>query len=77
MLSIQIKFNTISTKNPNLSSYVCFAKAVSGLRLNRQTIHRWFYKLVDREDYDTKDKKELFDHLEVLSNPAVDNKKQH
>jgi hypothetical protein len=75
MKSIQIKFDKISTKNPNLSSYSCFAKAICGERLNRQTIHRWFYKLVDREDYDSKNKKGLFDHLEGLSNPSVDDKK--
>lgn len=68
MKSLEIRFRNIAEKNPSLSSYSCFAKAVKGQSFNRQTVHRWFQKLVDKDDYDRSEKKALLAHLDNLSN---------
>ncbi len=68
MKSLERKFNNITEKNPNWSSYTCFAEAIKGQGFSKQTIHRWFQKLVDKSDYARSEKKEILAHLEGLSN---------
>jgi predicted RNA-binding protein YlxR (DUF448 family) len=68
MKSLERKFNNIAEKNPNLSSYICFTKAIKGQEFSKQTIHRWFQKLVDKEDYDNRDKTAILEQLENLAN---------
>jgi len=68
MRSIQKRFNNITNKNPNWSSYICFAEAIKEQRFSKQTIHRWFQKLVDKDDYVNNEKKEILTHLENLTN---------
>ena len=76
MKSLERRFNNITKKNPYWSSYVCFTEAVKGQNFRKQCIHRWFIKLVDKNDYDKKDKKSILAQLEELSNPLEDNKKR-
>lgn len=68
MKSLKRRFNNITEKNQNWSSYVCFAEAIKGRGFSKQTIHHWFQKLVDKNDYAKSDKKIILAHLEVLSN---------
>ncbi len=68
MKSLERLFNSIAEKNPNWSSYVCFAEAIKGRGFGKQTIPRWFQKLVDKKDYERSDKKEILAHLENLTN---------
>jgi deoxyhypusine synthase len=68
MRSLEKRFNNIAEKNFNLSSYTCFARAISGQKFNKQTIHRWFKILVDKDDYCKKEKRKILIHLENLSN---------
>ena len=69
MKSLQRRFDGIVEKNPNLSSYTCFARAIKGQGFNKQTIHRWFQKLVEKDDYEKKEKRAILAHLENLSKP--------
>ena len=71
MKSIKRRFTSIQKRQPYWSSFACFAVSVWGQELNRQTIHRWFYRLVDSEDYDRSDRKEIFYYLERLTNEKV------
>lgn len=68
MKSLKRRFDNVTEKNPNLSSYTCFARTITGQGFNKQTIHRWFQKLVDKEDYLRKEKRGLLTHLDNLSN---------
>ena len=70
MKSLQRRFDSIVEKNPNLSSYTCFARSIKGQGFNKQTIHRWFQKLVDKDDYEKKEKRAILAHLENLSKPV-------
>ena len=69
MKSIERRFNSIAEKKPNQSSYMCFAEAIKGQGFSKQTMHRWFQKLVDKSDYAKGEKKGLLENLEKLSNP--------
>ncbi|HBM45640.1 MAG: hypothetical protein UT05_C0004G0058 [Parcubacteria group bacterium GW2011_GWF2_38_76] len=69
MKSLQRRFNNIAEKNPNLSSYAYFVRTIKGQRFNKQTTHRWFQKLVDKDDYVKKEKRAVLAHLDNLSDP--------
>ncbi len=55
--SLEQKYNEIRNQNPNYSSYLCFRNAVIGSRYCPVIIKRRFNRLVDKADYDKKDKK--------------------
>ena len=68
MKSLERRFKKIRGKNPNSSSYVWFAKAVTREGFSKKTIYFWFPKLVDSEEYEKNIKKDLLDHLCRISN---------
>jgi hypothetical protein len=70
MKSIKRRFDNIAKRNPNYSSYLCFAEAVKERRFSKQMIQRWFNKLVDKDDYARSEKRETVDFLVSLSNPV-------
>ena len=74
MRSIERRFNNIKKQNPKWSDYLCFAEAVKAKNFSKQMLHKWFAKLVDKNDYDRKDKKAILGQLEDLSNGVEDNK---
>ena len=74
MKSIKRKFNKIQKKNPYLSSITCFTEAIYRACLSRQTIHRWFNKLVDKDDYTKNAKKEIMDFLESVGKHSTTTK---
>jgi len=67
MRSIERRFKEIEAKNPYYSTYTCFALAIAGQKFTKETIRRHFNRLVDKDDYDKKDKKEVLEHLFKLS----------
>ena len=75
MKSLRRRFNNTIKKNPNLGSNTCFARAVNEQAFNRQTIHRWFQKLVDKDDYAKKEKRSVLAHLRNLSDTMKTTKK--
>ena len=70
MKSIERRFNNITEKKPFWSSYTCFAEAIKGQKFSEQIIHRWFNKLVDKDDYAKSEKKTVLEFLVSLSNPV-------
>ncbi len=69
MKSIERRFNNITEKKPFWSSFTCFAEAVKEQRFTQPILHRWFQKLVQKDDYAQNDKRALLRHLDFLSNP--------
>ncbi len=65
MKSLQRRFNNIAKRNPAMSTLLCFANAVMGQKFSMQKITKYFYRLVDKNDYPHRDKdlivKEYFD----------------
>jgi hypothetical protein len=72
MRSIERRFKSILKKNPYLSTHSAFALAVDGQNFSRPMLHHWFNKLVDKEDYDPKDKKEVLAYIVSLSKKLED-----
>lgn len=68
MKSLKARFNKIAEKTPLWSSYICFAQAIRSQRFSKQSISRWFGKLVEKDDYAKSDKKPILKHLNELSN---------
>jgi hypothetical protein len=71
MKSVERVFNRIVKNNPCLSEMVGFSQAVIGRNFSKQTISRYFNKLVNKNDYDKKDKKEIVRQLCELSKSPV------
>jgi len=69
MKSIERRFNNITEKKPFWSSFICFAEAVKEQCFTKPILHRWFQKLVQKDDYAPSDKRTLLRHLDCLSNP--------
>jgi flagellar motor component MotA len=67
MKSLERRFNNISRLNHYWSSYICFAEAVKGRNFSKKIILRHFNALVEKDDYDKRDKKELIKNLLSLS----------
>jgi hypothetical protein len=70
MRSIQRRFSNLQEKRPRLSSVMNFGTAVSGQGFSKEMIYRWFGKLVEKEDYEGRDKRAILQHLVLLSNPV-------
>lgn len=75
MKSIERRFNNIREKKQGWSSYLCFAQAVTGQKFSRAALHRWFNKLVDKDDYSASDKRNILMNLESLTNDVTTPKK--
>ena len=69
MKSIERRFNDLQQKQPNMSSYINFSQALTQGNFAPITIHRWFSRLVEKDDYEKKDKRAIYAHLNNLSNP--------
>jgi hypothetical protein len=67
MKSIQRKFNDVVKRNPYWSSYACFCETIRYKNYGKQTVARWFNKLVDIDDYDKKEKRDIIHFLQKLS----------
>ena len=70
MKSLERRFKEmeVSRNHAHLSSYMHFAKAVRGQKFSCKVILFWFNKLVEKDDYDKRDKKAILDFLGGLSN---------
>jgi hypothetical protein len=76
MKSIERKFKKLNNRNPYWSSLICFAETIKSSGLSRQSIHRWFNKLVNKNDYDKTDKKQVMSFLESIGKRSTTTKNQ-
>lgn len=67
MRSIESRFIQIQEKQPGLSSFIAFMEAIRGQKFSTETIHRWFKKLVEKDDYASCQKKDIFKHMLSLN----------
>jgi hypothetical protein len=63
MKSIEARFNKFIEEDPGYSDYLAFSMAVGGQKFSRKLVMEWFNKLVSKEDYDSRDKKEIIEGL--------------
>ncbi len=69
MRSIKRRFKKIAIKSPYWSTFICFSRAVGNQGFSRKSISENFNRLVDKDDYDKRDKKILIKSLISISNP--------
>ncbi|MFZ3011417.1 MAG: hypothetical protein WA060_00225 [Minisyncoccia bacterium] len=69
MKSIKRLFDKVSKENPNLGSVIIFNRIVSGKNFSRDRIARWFNLLVDKEEYDRSEKKQILEYIYLLNSP--------
>ncbi len=55
-------------RNRDLSSFTNFSRAIKGQNFSKDKISRWFNILVEKNDYNKKDKKVLIQNLVNLTN---------
>lgn len=70
MKSVKINFNKMVAKNPGWSTYTCFASAIKGKNFSKETLRKWFNKLVNKEDYLSGDKKAILSSLYDMSHDS-------
>ena len=69
MKSIERRFRKIENENPYWSSYICFARSISGQNFSEDRLRRMFNKLVDKNEYAQDEKKEIIKYLLTLNIP--------
>lgn len=77
MKSLKYRFLDIQERNIFWSTTLCFAEAIKEQSFARQVIHRWFNKLVSKDDYIPSEKKEVLSFLVNLSNTPRTTKNCH
>ncbi len=60
------KFEELTEKYPNQSSFIVYSRMIKGSGYSKGIISKWF-SLVDREDYLISEKKALLNHLFKLA----------
>lgn len=63
MRSIQARFQNMLEKYPEVSSFINFGRAIWGQKFSQPMIKYWFNLLVEKDDYDPKDKIKLLRHF--------------
>ncbi|MFA4975348.1 MAG: hypothetical protein WC839_01875 [Candidatus Paceibacterota bacterium] len=69
MKSIQRLFEKVAREHPNWGSVIVFNHIVDGKNFSRDRIARWFNVLVDKEEYDRSEKKEILEYVYLLNSP--------
>ena len=75
MRSVERRFLDLQHKRPLHSSLVNLEAAIRGQGFSAGMIGRWFNKLVEKGDYESRDKRAILKHLVALSCPE-ESKKQ-
>lgn len=63
MKSVERNYNKTVEKNPRHSTYICFTMATAGKNFTRRTLLKHFNNLVDPEDYEKSEKRNLIDQI--------------
>ena len=63
MTKLEISFKSLQEKNPYWSSYTCLANAVMGRKFGKMEIGQNFIKLVEKSDYERKDRDRILGYL--------------
>lgn len=67
MRNLKARFMHREERNPGWSSWTCFADAIMGQNFNRKILREHFNNLVDKNDYEKKDKMQLLKYLYLLT----------
>jgi len=68
MKSVERRFKNVEKMHPYWSDIINFNEAIAGQTFCRATIAYWFNRLVDKDDYAAKEKRQVFAHTLSLAN---------
>lgn len=71
MKTLEHHFLKEQARRPNLGDYSCLYYAVKGKHFNEETISRWFTILVNENNYERSDRRELVRQLVGTSNTPL------
>lgn len=66
MKSVERRFSEIQAKNPLHSSFICFVEAIKGQNFKKESLSKWFRRLVDKADYSRSDQGTILEQLAEL-----------
>lgn len=72
-MELRAIFDVIQDKNPGLSTLICFSKAIAKRKYDPEYVSKWFKKLVDKEDYEHRDRDEVLKWLQKYTFSATKN----
>lgn len=72
MRSIERRFEIYKRKNPDLGDFTILMRTVKGQNYSKETISRWFKKLVEKDEYSPSDKRHLMGELLKLTKYSED-----
>lgn len=75
MRSIERRFLDLQQERPFHSSLLNLGAAVKGQNFSEGMVRRWFNKLVEKDDYEGSNKREVIAHLTGLSNSTEESRK--
>lgn len=67
MRSLNRRFNQRQKANPCWSTWTCFADSIMEQNFKKETIREKFNELVEKDDYEKKDKMQLLKYLYSVS----------
>jgi len=67
MKSLERLANKIKEENPCWSDYLCFVETIQRRKFSERTIRKYFSKLVDKNEFNKRNKKDLLKYLMSLS----------
>ncbi len=67
MYQVKKRFEKIANAKPVLSTYMVYAETIRGTGLSEITIRRWFYRLVEPDDYAPNEVQPILRHLASLA----------
>lgn len=72
MRSIEASYAMVQHRNQNLGAYSCLVTATKGRKFSRKSLISAFKKIVPIDDYLESETRGLINHLEVVTNMAVE-----
>jgi hypothetical protein len=69
-MHVQKRFEKITEKFPHYSSYTAFAETIRNTTLSESIIRRWFYTLVEADDYSKSEAQAILRYLLTLRKPS-------
>lgn len=67
MISIKVMFERERKREPDLSDFLCFTRAINGKKLNERVIIKNFRELVSENDWDMNSTEEIMDWIKKVN----------
>jgi hypothetical protein len=70
MKSVEARFRKFQKKSSSVGEFVVLMQTVHGQKFGRETVSKWFYKLVPQDDFARSERHRLINQLYLHSNTS-------